>query len=167
MTTIEDLMGTVVPPEAAQDTEAVSEVRDDDNLPEPVLNGLEFADIRRLVLEKNETLISKDDPICIVITIFQAALERADEANSAHVRILKEEVDAAVLQLRDEVDKSVKPLTEIALNTQIAALLENARQESSSSTKIHTSMRRLAVWLGFCALVVASAGLVSLALLLK
>ena len=104
MSTVEELIGDEAPVD-----EVVSVSSSDDDMPEPVLNGLEFADIQRLVLEKNGTIISKDDPICIVITIFQAALERADEANAQYVRILKKEVDRAVAELRDEVDKSVKP----------------------------------------------------------
>ena len=162
MSTVEELIGDEAPID-----EVVSVSSPDDDMPEPVLNGLEFADIQRLVLEKNGTIISKDDPICIVITIFQAALERADEANAQHIRILKKEVDRAVAELRDEVDKSVKPLTEIALNTQIGALLDNARQESSNAAKIHSSMKRLALWLGFCALFVGGAAVVNLVLLLK
>ena len=83
-------------------------------------------DLIALIAERNRTIISDDDPILILNTLFEYAVEQLDNKNQAQQNLLNQNIESILARLEhtmdnnlvnwsDSIDKKAEHLIRVAL----------------------------------------------------
>ncbi len=125
--------------------------------PEPVIThdgrGLDLEQVRNLVMQQNNEILGKDDPLLIMVTILNAFIGEQEKVNDRHhnalVRIMSESTDKYITGVKNSVDTLSNELS----NASVGTIKEVMQQEDLSRVKYGQNMKWATLIVGVSALV--------------
>ena len=100
---------------------------------------LSVDEVRQLFLLKHDTAIPKDDPMLMMVTIFNAVLDKSDAAQQAML-------EGVVAKFADNLAKRLEPITDAALKGQIHAHLAKMNEAGAAIDRAMQEYKRSQFW---------------------
>ena len=100
---------------------------------------LSVDNVRHLLLSKHNEAIPKDDPMLMMVTIFNAVLDKSDAAQKAML-------EGVVAKFADDLTKRLEPITNEALKGQIHAHLAKMNEAGAAIDRAMQEYKRAQLW---------------------
>ena len=100
---------------------------------------LSVDDVRHLLLQKHNAAVPEDDPMLMLVTIFNAVLDKSDAAQ-------KKMLEGIVAQFSDDLTKRLEPITSEALKGQIHAHLAKMTEAGAAIDRAMQEYKRSQFW---------------------
>ena len=125
--------------------------------PEPVIAhdgvGLELEQVRNLVMQQNNEVLGKDDPLLIMVTILNAFIGEQETVNERHHNALVSVMGASTDKYITGVKKSVDTLSNELSTASVDTIREVMQQEDLRRVKHNQNMKWATLIIGASALV--------------
>jgi len=121
---------------------------------------LSIEEIRELLARKHQSNISDDDPVLMLVTIFNAVLDKAQQ--SQEVKTLE-----IVRRFEEGLAERLQPITEEALKSQIHAHLAKMRESGEIVERLMHTFKRCCFWLSLLGLMTCTVSLMNIYLMTR
>ena len=105
----------------------------------PVSRRLSVDEVRRVVMVEHGIILPEDDPLLIMVSVFNAVLDKSD----AQQKRMLEEV---VTKFADDLNTRLEPITEAALKGQIHAHLAKMSEAGVVIDRAMAEYKRSQFW---------------------
>ena len=124
----------------AFDPETGEKLEDDSNTAhEEVFSRLSVDEARRIVMLKHGIVLPDDDPLFVMVTVFNAVLDKSDAAQ-------KKMLEEIVTKFADDLSARLEPITSEALKGQIHAHLAKMTEAGAAIDRAMQEYKRSQFW---------------------
>ena len=124
----------------AFDPETGEKLEDDSNTAhEEVFSRLSVDEARRIVMLKHGIVLPEDDPLFVMVTVFNAVLDKSDAAQ-------KKMLEEIVTKFADDLSARLEPITSEALKGQIHAHLAKMTEAGAAIDRAMQEYKRSQFW---------------------